>query len=193
MNRTTHFSPSNLPAALAVALASLPAVAWAYIGPGAGFTLMASSLVFVTTIVVVIASLLVWPFRTVWRRVRYRHVPKPWIRRLIIVGFDGQDPKLTARFMAAGKLPNLEELARSGCYHTLGTTFPSISPVAWSSFCTGTQPAKHNIFDFLDRDPRTYMPRLSSTRIGTKICHNKKPKLEPQIAQRTPPQVSRRR
>src|SRR5262249_36532441 len=46
------------------------------------------------------------------------------------------------------------------------TTFPSISPVAWSSFCTGTQPAKHNIFDFLDRDARTYSPKLSSAEIG---------------------------
>jgi predicted AlkP superfamily phosphohydrolase/phosphomutase len=35
--------------------------------------------------------------------------------------------------------------------------------VAWSSFATGTHPAKHNIFDFLGRDLRTYLPVLSST------------------------------
>ncbi|MEJ2338811.1 MAG: alkaline phosphatase family protein, partial [Gemmatimonadales bacterium] len=52
------------------------------------------------------------------------------------------------------------------CYHRLATTFPSISPVAWSSFATGAHPAKHNIFDFLDRDRRTYLPQLSSVRIG---------------------------
>ncbi len=150
----------------AAMLLVLPAPAWAYIGPGAGFTLMTTSLVLVTTVTVVVVSLLVWPFRAAWRRLRHGSLPKPWIERLIIVGLDGQDPKLTNRFMAEGKLPNLQKLAAAGCYHALRTTFPSISPVAWSSFCTGTQPAKHNIFDFLDRDARTYLPRLSSTHIG---------------------------
>ena len=31
---------------------------------------------------------------------------------------------------------------------------------------TGSEPSKHNIFDFLSRDPRTYLPDLSSARIG---------------------------
>jgi predicted AlkP superfamily phosphohydrolase/phosphomutase len=127
---------------------------------------MTSALVLVTTIVVVVGSLLVWPFRRAWRHFRDRKLPKPWIRRLVIVGFDGQDPQLTDRFLSEGKLPNLEELSKRGCYHRLATTVPAISPVAWSSFCTGTQPAKHNIFDFLDRDLQTYLPRLSSTHIG---------------------------
>src|SRR6185369_3649417 len=47
----------------------------------------------------------------------------------------------------------------------LRTTFPSLSPVAWSSFSTGTNPGRHNIFDFLDRDRRTYLPMLSSARV----------------------------
>ena len=54
-----------------------------------------------------------------------------------------------------------------GCYTPLGTTYPAISPVAWSSFSTGTQPAKHSIYDFLDRDRRTYLPLLSSAHIGS--------------------------
>jgi predicted AlkP superfamily phosphohydrolase/phosphomutase len=31
---------------------------------------------------------------------------------------------------------------------------------------TGSNPSKHNIFDFLSRDPRTYLPDLSSAHIG---------------------------
>ena len=151
--------------AAAIALGVTPLPAFAYIGPGAGFTLMTSSFVFATTVVVVLASLLIWPFRAAWRRLRHGKPPKPWIKRLVIMGFDGQDPKLTSRFMAEGKLPNFEKLAKAGCYHPLQTTFPAISPVAWSSFCTGTQPGKHNIFDFLNRDLQTYLPRLSSTQI----------------------------
>jgi predicted AlkP superfamily phosphohydrolase/phosphomutase len=68
--------------------------------------------------------------------------------------------------MRAGKLPNFARLAQLGCYHRLRSTFPSVSPVAWSSFSTGTHPARHNIFDFLDRDRRTYLPVLSSAEIG---------------------------
>ena len=68
--------------------------------------------------------------------------------------------------MDEGKLPNLARLRASGSYHRLRTTFPALSPVAWSTFATGVNPAKHNIFDFLDRDLRTCMPRLSSARVG---------------------------
>src|SRR5512143_3027300 len=68
--------------------------------------------------------------------------------------------------MAEGKLPNLARLRKEGAYARLRTTIPSISPVAWSSFMTGSEPSKHNIFDFLSRDPRTYLPDLSSARIG---------------------------
>jgi hypothetical protein len=65
----------------------------------------------VTTIVVVTVSLLVWPFRAAWRRIRYGKRPRPHVERLIVVGLDGQDPKLTER-SAAGKLPNFARLAR---------------------------------------------------------------------------------
>ena len=71
------------------------------------------------------------------------------------------DPTLTSKFMAEGKLPNLQKLANSGTYRTLGTTQPSESPVAWASFATGVNPGKHNIYDFLVRDFDTYMPDLA--------------------------------
>lgn len=151
---------------VALTLIGLAVPADAYIGPGAGFALVSSFLVVFTTIIIAIVVLLIWPFRTSWRFFRYRGRANPKIRRLIVLGLDGQDPKLTDRFMQEGKLPNFSELAAQGCYHRLTTTFPSISPVAWSSFSTGVSPAKHNIYDFLNRDLRTYLPDLSSTEIG---------------------------
>ena len=147
-------------------LAGTPTPAAAYIGPGAGIAFLSSFLVMLTTGVLAFFSLLLWPFRVAWRAIRHARKPKAKIKRLIVVGLDGQDPNLTDRFMKEGKLPNFTRLAESGCYHRLATTFPSVSPVAWSSFSTGTHPARHNIFDFLDRDKRTYLPVLSSTRIG---------------------------
>jgi predicted AlkP superfamily phosphohydrolase/phosphomutase len=138
----------------------------AYIGPGAGVALLSSFLVLLTTMVLVVFSLLLLPFRLLWRALRRKKRARPWVRRVIIVGLDGQDPQLTERFMAEGKLPNFAKLQEMGCYRRLRTTYPSLSPTAWSSFATGTDPAKHNIFDFLTRDPRTYLPLLSSAHIG---------------------------
>jgi len=148
---------------LSLWLGAAPAAA--YIGPGAGFA-VASTGVLLVTVFFVVGILLILPFRLLIRAMRGKKT-KPLIKRLIIVGYDGQDPKITDKFMKEGKLPNFEKLAKQGCYSPLATTYPSISPVAWSSFSTGTQPGKHNIFDFLDRDLRTYLPLLSSTHIGT--------------------------
>ncbi len=152
---------------LAIALTALvSAPAWGYVGPGAGFALLSSFMVVATTILLAIATVLIWPFRALYRRLRRGKPLQTRVRRLVIVGFDGQDPRLTDRFLAEGKLPNLKRLSEMGCYQRLASTYPSITPVAWSSFSTGTHPGKHNIFDFLARDRQTYLPLLSSTRIG---------------------------
>ncbi len=153
--------------AVALLAVVVPDVAHAYVGPGAGIAFVGSFLVIFTTIILSFLSLLLWPFRMAIRAFKYRGMPKPKIKRFIVVGLDGQDPKLTDRFLQEGKLPNFARLAEQGCYHPLRTTFPSVSPVAWSSFSTGSHPARHNIYDFLDRDRRTYLPVLSSTKIGS--------------------------
>ena len=162
----TDMSVKLLPTLALGLLLAVAEPADAYIGPGAGFALLSSFLVLFTTIVVAGLSLLVWPFRMLWRGMTRATRPKPVIKRLIVVGLDGQEPTLTDRFMREGKLPNFKKLADLGSYTRLKTTFPSLSPVAWSSFSTGTNPGRHNIFDFLDRDRRTYLPLLSSTYIG---------------------------
>jgi len=88
------------------------------------------------------------------------HISK---RKVIILGFDGIDPDLLSEWMDEGKLPNLKDLQERGTFLRLGTTNPPESPVAWSSFATGTNPGKTGIFDFLKRDPQTYMPDLATT------------------------------
>lgn len=139
----------------------------AYIGPGAGFAFLSSFLVLFLTFFMAVFSFLAWPFRFLWRVLRGQRAYKDSkINRLVILGLDGLEPTLTEKFMAEGKLPNLARLKKDGTYARLKTTTPAISPVAWSSFMTGSEPSKHNIFDFLSRDPRTYLPDLSSARIG---------------------------
>lgn len=160
-------APLLIVALAAAAVLALPSNASAYIGPGAGFALLSSFFVLLTTMVLALVALLRWPFRLMWRAVCGGRKARPLIRRLIVIGFDGQEPSLTDRYLAEGKLPNFAALAKTGCYHRLKTTNPPVSPVAWSSFSTGTNPGRHNIFDFLDRDRRSYLPLLSSTRIGS--------------------------
>jgi predicted AlkP superfamily phosphohydrolase/phosphomutase len=79
-----------------------------------------------------------------------------------VLGLDGLDPRLAEKFMAEGKLPNLARLREHGCFKRLATTIPPISPVAWSSFQTCSNPGKHSIYDFLTVNRRTYQPKLSS-------------------------------
>lgn len=150
-----------------LALAGAP-TAEAYIGPGAGVALVGSFMVILVTIALVFVILLTWPFRMLYRLLRRKKRDKAWIKRLIVVGFDGQEPKLTDRFLDEGKLPHFKKLKDDGgCYHRIETTYPAISPVAWSTFATGVHPAKHNIFDFLSRDRRNYLPQISSSEIGS--------------------------
>ena len=40
--------------------------------------------------------------------------------------------------------------------------------MAWSTFATGTNPGGHGIFDFLRRDPKTYLPDLGLNRYEQK-------------------------
>ncbi len=153
--------------ALLIACCLLSEAALAYVGPGAGFALIGSFFGFIMAILAGTVSLLIWPFRAIWRGIRRRRVlKKARVKRLVVVGLDGFDPELAQRWIASGDLPNLKRLQESGSFSRLRTTYPSISPVAWSSFMTGVDPSRHNIFDFLDRDTRTYKPRLSSSDIS---------------------------
>ena len=54
---------------------------------------------------------------------------------------------------------NITPLYQGGLYH-LETTHSPESPTAWASFATGVNAGKHNIYDFLVRDTKTYMPDL---------------------------------
>jgi predicted AlkP superfamily phosphohydrolase/phosphomutase len=144
-----------------------PSAALAYVGPGAGFAFLGSFLSIVAGFFLTLASLLAWPFRMAWRVARCRQgFRNARARRAIFLGLDGLDPGLAERFMNEGRLPNLSRLRTEGAYRRLRTTFPSLSPVAWSTFATGVNPAKHNIFDFLNRNLKTYIPELSSAHVG---------------------------
>ncbi|MBI2215169.1 MAG: alkaline phosphatase family protein, partial [Acidobacteria bacterium] len=78
--------------------------------------------------------------------------------RMIVVGFDGVDAAFTEKWMNEGKLPNLAKLREQGTFRPLLPTLPAQTPVSWSTFTTGIDPGRTGIFDFLRRDPKTYLP-----------------------------------
>jgi predicted AlkP superfamily phosphohydrolase/phosphomutase len=86
--------------------------------------------------------------------------PEKFRQKLVVLGFDGLDPRLVERWMDEGKLPNMRKLAKQGALRRLETTHSPESPTAWASFATGVNAGKHNIYDFLVRDTATYMPDL---------------------------------
>jgi predicted AlkP superfamily phosphohydrolase/phosphomutase len=78
--------------------------------------------------------------------------------KVIVLGFDGVDARYTAKWMDEGKLPNLARLRAAGTFRPLLPTTPAQTPVSWSTFSTGIDPGRTGIFDFLRRDPKTYLP-----------------------------------
>ena len=84
------------------------------------------------------------------------------IPKLIVLGVDGMDPGFVERHWDV--LPNLAKLRDQGYFSRLGTTMPPQSPVAWSTFITGLEPAEHGMFDFVHRDPKTLQPFSSMGR-----------------------------
>ena len=84
--------------------------------------------------------------------------------RVVVIGLDGLEPSIVDPMLAAGELPVLASLRNRGGYARLATTFPAQTPVAWSSFATGTNPGGHGIYDFIRRDPTTGLPDLALNR-----------------------------
>jgi predicted AlkP superfamily phosphohydrolase/phosphomutase len=152
--------------AVLVLIVLCPTPSHAYVGPGAGFAVLSSFWTLFVAFLYSAYAFLTWPLRHLLRLLRRRKSSgKAQIKRAVILGFDGMDPELAERFIAEGKLPNLAQLQQQGTFRKLRTTFPAISPVAWSTFMTGVNPGKHNIYDFLARDQSNYLPFLSSAEI----------------------------
>lgn len=79
-------------------------------------------------------------------------------KRVVILGIDGLEPKIVNSLLKAKKIPHL---AQFPYYSQLQTTIPPQSPVAWASFITSVNPEKHQLFDFVKRNPENYQPYLA--------------------------------
>jgi predicted AlkP superfamily phosphohydrolase/phosphomutase len=73
--------------------------------------------------------------------------------RVLLVAFDGMDPRIVASLMAAGRMPNFARLAKMGSFSRIATSNPPQTPVAFSNIISGSDPGLHQVFDFIHRDP----------------------------------------
>ena len=137
----------------------------AYIGPGAGIALLGSAFAIIVAVLSALGMIVLSPFLLIYWAIRGRkRYKKAKVKRVVVVGLDGLEPTLTEQLLDEGLLPNMAKLREQGAYRRLGSTWPPISPVSWASFTTGSNPGKHNIYDFISRTP-DYRPTISSVRM----------------------------
>ena len=74
----------------------------------------------------------------------------------LVVGLDAATPAIINRLRSEDRLPALSSLANEGISGTLSSTLPPMTPQAWTSISTGTNPGRHGIFDFRTQDRSTY-------------------------------------
>jgi len=70
----------------------------------------------------------------------------------LVIGIDGGEWDVIEPLIEDGHLPNLSGLIESGVCGDLESITPPVSPPAWTSIQTGTNPGKHGIFDFTTFD-----------------------------------------
>lgn len=78
------------------------------------------------------------------------------ISRVAVIGLDGVSYALIKDLSKKGHLPNLSSLMQEGFTCEMETSIPPVSSVAWTTFMTGVNPAKHGIFGFMERRRESY-------------------------------------
>jgi len=66
----------------------------------------------------------------------------------LVIGIDGGEWDIINGLIESGKLPNVKKIKNEGVHGPLESVTPPVSPPAWNTIQTGTNPGKHGIFDF---------------------------------------------
>ncbi|MEM4267588.1 MAG: alkaline phosphatase family protein [Candidatus Woesearchaeota archaeon] len=81
-------------------------------------------------------------------------------KRVLVIGIDGMDYRIAKTMIEQGKLPNFKRLSEQGGFRMLTPENPAQSPVVWTSIATGKNPGKHGVFDYVIREPETYILKV---------------------------------
>jgi predicted AlkP superfamily phosphohydrolase/phosphomutase len=75
--------------------------------------------------------------------------------KIIVLGIDGMDPRLTKKFVEEGRMPNTKKLIEHGAQREdlvmLGGV-PTITPPMWTTLATGANPNTHGITCFWNQN-----------------------------------------
>ncbi|MFB6190589.1 MAG: alkaline phosphatase family protein, partial [Candidatus Nanohaloarchaea archaeon] len=84
-------------------------------------------------------------------------------QKVAVIGLDGADWDQIRPLMEEGEMPNLAAVMEEGSRGNLTSTYPVMSPVAWTSYSTGSDPSVHGVYDFLQRSGDGFQPTTSRT------------------------------
>ncbi|CDX03567.1 hypothetical protein SDC9_26552 [bioreactor metagenome] len=71
--------------------------------------------------------------------------------KVIVLGIDGMDPRITKKLVDEGKLPNIRAFIERGSARedlVLMGAIPTVTPPCWTTLATGAYPGTHGITDF---------------------------------------------
>jgi tetratricopeptide (TPR) repeat protein len=74
-------------------------------------------------------------------------------RKVLLIGWDAADWKVSMPLIDVGKMPNLAGLIEQGICGNIATLQPVLSPMLWTSIATGKRAYKHGIHGFSEPDP----------------------------------------
>lgn len=84
---------------------------------------------------------------------------------ILVIGIDGGTWHILNPAIEAGYLPFIEKVVEGGASGVLESTLPAITPAAWSSFQTGSNPGRTGIVDFTRWNRKSGRSELVSSRL----------------------------
>ncbi len=96
---------------------------------------------------------------------------KPLSSKILVLGIDGMDARLSQYHMSQGHMPNLAKLIARGAARAdlemLGA-HPTITPPMWTTLATGAFPITHGITDFWRQNPEK--PDTFGYNLDSRLC-----------------------
>ncbi len=74
--------------------------------------------------------------------------------KVLVLGIDGLDPRLTQKYLDEGKMPNTKKFLEKGAVHARMEMIggqPTVTPPMWTTMATGANPSTHGITDYYRR------------------------------------------
>ncbi len=74
--------------------------------------------------------------------------------KVLVLGIDGLDPRLTKRYLDEGKMPNTQKFMALGAARAdleMIGGHPTVTPPMWTTMATGANPSTHGITDYFRR------------------------------------------